>query len=267
MSSPVPPPSASGDASERAAAEAQKHLRDLERRIVWIWGNAVIVILTLTAAFVSVWVSLWGVSFGLRLLVGLVLVFAAHMIYQHRQLRKTQRALAEHQIQTEVFRRMAIIDPLTGLYNRRFAEQRITAEMARSERRGLSFVVVLFDLNDFKQINDQYGHGAGDLALKSFAELLSRSTRGSDLAVRWGGDEFMVLLLDCELDQLSRVLVRLDGFKIELAGKPFPIRFSVGWKAYEPGEKLEELLEQADRNLYANKARAKEPQRPVSTPA
>jgi diguanylate cyclase (GGDEF)-like protein len=265
MPSPLPP--ASADAPERAAAEAQKHLRDLERRIIWLWGNAVIIILTLTAAFVSVWVSLWGVSFGVRVLIGLVLIFTAHMIYQHRQLRKTQRALAEHQIQAEVFRRMSIIDPLTGLYNRRFAEQRISSEMARSSRRGLSFIVVLLDLDDFKQINDQYGHTAGDLALKSFAELLTRSTRGSDLAVRWGGDEFMLLLLDCELDQLSRVLVRLDGFKIELAGKPFAIRFSVGWKAYEPGDKLEKVLEEADRNLYANKARAKEPPRRVSTPA
>ena len=266
MSSPLPPASAD-DAPDRAAAEAQAHLRDLERRIVWIWGNAVIVILTLTAAFVSVWVSLWGISAGVRVLVGLVLIFTAHMIYQHRQLRKTQRALAEHQIQAEVFRRMAIIDPLTGLYNRRFAEQRLAAEMARASRRGLSLIVVLFDLDDFKQINDQYGHSAGDLALKSFAELLSRSTRGSDLAVRWGGDEFMLLLLDCELDQLSRVLVRLDGFKIELAGKQFPVRFSVGWKAYEPNDKLEALLEEADRNLYANKARGKDPRHPVATPA
>jgi diguanylate cyclase (GGDEF)-like protein len=264
MSSPLPPDS--GDTHERAAAEAQAHLRDLERRIIWIWSNAVVVILSLTAALVSVWAYLLGLTLGLRALIALVLIFAAHMIYQHSRLRKTQRALAEHQIQAEVFRRMAIVDPLTGLYNRRFAEQRIAAEMGRSQRRGLSFIVVLLDLNDFKQINDKYGHAAGDLALKSFAELLSRSTRGSDLAVRWGGDEFMLLLLDCELDQLSRVLVRLDGFQIELAGKPFPIHFSVGWKAYEADDKLEQILEEADRNLYANKALAKEPRRPVPSP-
>lgn len=262
MPSPLPPAS-TADAQERAAAEAQAHLRDLEHRIVWLWGNAVVIILTLTAALVSFWVSLWGINAAVRVLIGLVLIFTAHMIYQHRLLRKTRRALAEHQIQAEVFRRMAIIDPLTGLYNRRFAEQRLAAELGRSERRGLSFIVVLFDLNDFKQINDQCGHSAGDLALKSFAELLKRSIRNSDLPVRWGGDEFMLVLLDCELDQLSRVLVRLDGLQIELAGKPFPIRFSVGWKAYQAGDKLEDILEEADRNLYANKARAKD--RPVPT--
>jgi diguanylate cyclase (GGDEF)-like protein len=265
MSSPFPPGS-SVEAQDRAAAEAQAHLRDLERRIVWLWTNAVVIILTLTAALVTAWVYTWGVSLGVRVLIGLILIFTAHMIYQQRLLRKTQRALAEHQIQAEVFRRMAIIDPLTGLYNRRFAEQRLASELGRSQRRGLSFIVVLFDLNDFKQINDQYGHAAGDLALKSFAELLTRSIRGSDLPVRWGGDEFMLVLLDCELDQLSKVLMRLDGLRIDLAGKPFAVRFSVGWKAYQPGDRLQDLLEEADRNLYANKARIKDA-RPVLTPA
>jgi len=265
MSSPLPP--AAGEASESAAAEARAHLRELERRIVWIWGNAVVVILCLTAALVSFSVAFLGLSLAVRALIGLVLLFTAHMLYQHYRLRKTQRSLAEHQIQAEVFRRMAIVDQLTGLYNRRFAEQRLAAEIARSERRGHSLIVVLLDLDNFKHINDNYGHAAGDFALKSFAELLSRSTRGSDLAVRWGGDEFMLLLLDCELDQLSRVLVRLDNFKIDLAGKPFPLRFSVGWSAYQPGDKFDELLEAADRKLYANKALAKEPRHPLPAAA
>lgn len=92
---------------------------------------------------------------------------------------------------------------------------------------------------------------------------MTRSTRGSDLAVRWGGDEFLLLLLDCELDQLSRVLMRLDGFTVDIAGKTFPVSFAVGWKAYEPGDRIDELLEVADRNLYANKARVKELRSPV----
>jgi hypothetical protein len=76
----------------------------------------------------------------------------------------------------------------------------------------------------------------------------------------------MLLLLDCELQQLSRALVRLDGFTVGVAGKQLPISFAVGWKAYEPGEKVEELLEEADRNLYANKILVKEP-RPVPASA
>jgi diguanylate cyclase (GGDEF)-like protein len=202
-----------------------------------------------------------------RALVGLVLIFTGHMVYQHLRLRNIQKELAEQQIQAEVFRRLALFDPLTGLYNRRFAEQRLRAEIARAERRGLSMIVVLLDLNDFKKINDGYGHRAGDKVLKEFAKCLSSSTRGSDLAVRWGGDEFMLLLLDCEVDQLSLVLGRLVSFAVELDGKSLTVSFAVGWKAYEPGDGLESLIEAADRKLYIHKATVKGPKQPSPVPA
>lgn len=258
-------------------AEIQANLRKLERHDLWVWGNAAIIILSLTVAIFSLSVSFYmkgeKTFFGLELrlavraLVVLVLIFTCQMIYQHFRLRKIQRALAEQQIQAEVFRRLAMFDPLTGLYNRRYAEQRLRSEIARSERRGLSLIVVLVDLNDFKQINDEHGHLAGDHVLKEFAKYLSRSTRGSDLAARWGGDEFILLLLDCEVNQLSLILSRLDGLQVELQGKVLPITFSAGWKAYEPGDQFDELIEEADRHLYARKAEAKTPRTPVATPA
>ncbi|MGA2301990.1 MAG: diguanylate cyclase [Candidatus Acidiferrum sp.] len=258
-------------------ADIQANLRKLERRDLWVWSNAAIIILSLTAAIVSLTVSLYlkgekaflglDLKLALRALVLLVLIFTCQMIYQHLRMRKIQRALAEQQIQAEVFRRLAMFDPLTGLYNRRFAEQRLRSEIARSERRGLSLIVVLVDLNDFKQINDEHGHLAGDHVLKEFAKYLSRSTRGSDLAARWGGDEFILLLLDCEVNQLSLILSRLDGLQIEFQGKVLLITFSVGWKAYEPGDQFDELIEEADRHLYEHKAAAKTPRTPVTTPA
>jgi len=258
-------------------ADIQANLRKLERRDLWVWSNAAIIILSLTAAIVSLTVSLYlkgekaflglDLKLALRALVLLVLIFTCQMIYQHLRMRKIQRALAEQQIQAEVFRRLAMFDPLTGLYNRRFAEQRLRSEIARSERRGLSLIVVLVDLNDFKQINDEHGHLAGDHVLKEFAKYLSRSTRGSDLAARWGGDEFILLLLDCEVNQLSLILSRLDGLQIEFQGEVLLITFSVGWKAYEPGDQFDELIEEADRHLYEHKAAAKTPRTPVTTPA
>lgn len=128
-------------------------------------------------------------------------------------------------------------------------------------------VVVLLDLNNFKQINDGYGHLVGDQVLKEFATRLSQATRGSDLAVRWGGDEFMLLLLDCEVEQLSVVLKRLDGFKVEVRGKPLAVSFAVGRKAYERGDGLQALLEEADRDLYSHKAEGRVPKEPVTTAA
>jgi diguanylate cyclase (GGDEF)-like protein len=245
------------------AAQISADLRRLERRDWWAWMNAVVIILGLTGAVFSLSASLqWmgvktvlGVDYrvAVRALVILVLAFTVQTIYQQVRVRKLQRELEEQHVQAEVFRRLAMFDPLTGLCNRRFAEQRLTAEIARSERRGHALIVVLLDLNDFKEINDKHGHQAGDLVLKEFAQRLASSTRGSDVAARWGGDEFMMLLVDCEVEQLSRVLVRLEGFEVQLDGKKLPISLAAGWKAYEPGDRVEELIEAADRRLYYNK--------------
>jgi len=255
------------DRTDYGVEEIRASQRQLERRDLWVWGNAVIVILSLTALVVALSVSFylegvktifgWKLSMAVRGLATIVVFFTGYMIYQHLRLRAIQRQLAERQIEAEVFRRLAMFDPLTGLYNRRFAEQRLRAEIARSERRGLSMLVVLLDLDDFKSINDKNGHLVGDLVLKEFAKVLSSSTRGSDLAVRWGGDEFMMLLLDCEVDQLSLVLNRLQGFGVDVNGKRMPVSFSVGSKAYEIGDTFEKLIEAADQNLYSNKAAGK----------
>src|SRR5207237_4051929 len=104
---------------------------------------------------------------------------------------------------SDIVRNLAMIDPLTGLYNRRYAEQRLSAEVARSARRGHPLTILSLDLNNFKEINDTYGHPAGDLVLQEFAAHLNKVIRGSDLAVRLGGDEFLVLLPDCTAEELS----------------------------------------------------------------
>jgi len=251
--------------SDFGAAEIRSNLQKIERRDLWVWGNAIVIIIALAVAIFSLSSYLVGnktflgvdESLAVRILVTLVLVFTGQIIYQHLSFRRLQRELAEQQIQAEVFRRLAMFDPLTGLYNRRFAEQRLKAEIARSERKGHPLIVVLLDLNDFKQINDTYGHQAGDTVLKEFAKRLNRATRGSDLAARWGGDEFMMLLVDCETDQLHIILERLDGFSIEAHGRELPVAHAVGWKSYEHGNNMTELIEAADRMLYANKGASK----------
>jgi len=256
------------------AAEIRANLRKVERRDLWVWGNAIIIILALAVTVFSLSSYLVGKrtflgldqTLAVRILVTLVLVFTGQIIFQHLSFRRLQRELAEQQIQAEVFRRLAMFDPLTGLYNRRFAEQRLKAEIARSERKGHPLIVVLIDLNDFKQINDTYGHQAGDTVLKEFAKRLNRATRGSDLAARWGGDEFMMLLVDCEPPQLPTILARLDGFSIEAQGRELPVAHAVGWKSYQQGESMSDLIERADRMLYINKGASKKPDSAPSQP-
>lgn len=247
------------------AAEIRASLRKIERRDLWVWGIAIVIILGLAATVLSLSAYVAGkktlfnldYSSAIRILVTLVIVFTAQIVFQHLSFRKLQGELAEQQIEAEVFRRLAMFDPLTGLYNRRFAEQRLKAEISRSQRRGHPLIVVLADLNDFKQINDTYGHQAGDTVLKEFAKRLNRATRGSDLAARWGGDEFMMLLADCEPDQLPTILARLDGFSAEVHGRELPVSLAIGWKCYQPGDQVADLIEAADRMLYANKGSGK----------
>jgi len=161
---------------------------------------------------------------------------------------------------------LAMIDALTGLYNRRFAEQRLVAEVARSARKGHPLTVVLLDLDEFKHINDTYGHPAGDLVLQEFAAALNRAVRGGDLAVRMGGDEFLLILPECNHEQLQLVLDRIGSLEVAWEGRKFPIKYSVGWKEYEAGDQPEAMLHGADQALYANKRAARKSLAPEALP-
>jgi two-component system cell cycle response regulator len=195
-------------------------------------------------------------------LVALVIIFNTYTIYQQVLIKRLRRQLAEKQNHSMILRGLAMIDALTGLYNRRFAEQRLAAEVARSARKGHPLTVVLLDLNEFKPINDSYGHAAGDLVLQEFAAALNRAIRGGDLAVRMGGDEFLLILPECNHAQLQLVLDRIGPLEVAWEGHRFPIKYSVGWKEYVSGDLPESMLVAADQALYANKRAAKNPPLP-----
>jgi diguanylate cyclase (GGDEF)-like protein len=271
-----------GDSSaeDTQLGEIQEKLRRLDRRDWWLWSTAVIVMLLLTFAVFSL--SFPGLvkvedpffqsslNRAVRGLIGLVLIFNAYTIYQQvtvkRLRRQFSRQLAEMkslQVLAGRYQRLALIDPLTGLCNRRAAEERLAAEASRAQRCGHSLSVISFDLDSFKQINDTYGHPAGDLVLKEFATRLNSVIRLSDLASRMGGDEFLLLLPECPVSQVERLLLRLRSMEIEYNNHKIPISFSAGWVGYEQGETTEQFLLRADRTLYAEKragkARATEP--------
>src|SRR5579859_3574357 len=124
-------------------------------------------------------------------LVVLVVLLGFYAIYQQSLIRRLRRQLADKQDHSQILRNMAMVDQLTGLYNRRFAEQRLAAEVSRSSRKGHPLTVVVFDLNNFKMINDKYGHPAGDMVLRNFATHIGNAIRATDFAARMGGDEFL----------------------------------------------------------------------------
>lgn len=256
--------------AEDRSREIRRSLKQIDRRDWWLWGHAVLVILSLTAAVVILSMSVvtkpeepffeFHISQSVRGLVGVVLLFNIYAIYQQIQLKRLRTELAQQieiaaqqHMRAEEFLKLAMLDPLTELHNRRFAQERLAVEMTRSERHGYSLTVLLLDLDGFKQLNDQYGHFAGDLALQGFARRLTRAIRGSDLAVRMGGDEFLVILPECQTGQVQHVLTRLVPLEIAVEGEKVSFTVSAGWANYQPGESLAQLLQRADQALYANK--------------
>ena len=251
------------------AKELAEERRRIDRRDWWVRSYSILVILLLTFAVISLTlpailtggetffnIKLTEVVFGL---ITLIVLFNIYTIYQEILIKRLRRQLLEKQDHSYILRNLAMIDPLTGLYNRRFAEQRLATEVARSERRGHPLTVLTLDLNNFKEINDTYGHPAGDQVLQEFASRLNKVIRGSDLAVRLGGDEFLVVLPECTLEQLKLVLDRLSAFELDWQGKKIPVTFSAGWKDYEMGERPEEMLARADQALYRSKRAGKKP--------
>src|ERR1700675_631651 len=260
----------SPDAGAKEMAEERKRIN---RRDWWVRGYSIFVILLLTCAVISLTLpallagdeTIFNIKYteAVFALTALIVLFNIYTICQEVLIKRLRRQLVEKQDHSYILRNLAMIDPLTGLYNRRFAEQRLAAEVSRSERRGHPLTVITLDLNNFKQINDTYGHPAGDQVLQVFAARLNKVIRGADLAVRLGGDEFLVLLPECTLPQLQIVLGRLGSMDIDWHGQKIPVTFSAGWKQYELGERPEEMLARADELLYARKRAGKKMQPPA----
>jgi len=151
--------------------------------------------------------------------------------------------------------RLATIDSLTGLYNRQTWDMFLAQQIAVAERSGKIFKIMMIDLNEFKKVNDQQGHLAGDKILLKVGIALQNSVRAVDHVARWGGDEFIILFPDAGKEVLSLVKSRLEK---ELADV---ILFSVGETGWQEGDDGDSLLLRADTALYADKQSKKIPEK------
>lgn len=256
-----------------------EHMRKLDRRQWWLWSTAVMVLLLMTIAVASfafpAMLSVEGRAYSfyldqaVRALVGMILLFSVYVVYQQttivrmrNQIAEQIRSLAEVQtLNAEVYK-LAALDQLTGLYNRRSGERRLAEEISRALRHHWPLTILLIDIDGLKQINDQLGHAAGDQLLQEFSDRLRKAIRGSDMPVRLGGDEFMVLLPECRPDEVKHVLSRVDGLVVEYGGAKIPCRFSRSWTEYKPGESAEEVMRRGDRALYEHKRAGKKSNEP-----
>lgn len=152
----------------------------------------------------------------------------------------------------------AAIDPVSGVFNRRYLQVRLGEELQRSRRHEIPLALLLIDIDDFKIVNDSYGHLAGDLVLRDVAEILRRSVRVFDVCARFGGEEFVIIMPGSTAESAMRIAERIRE-RIE-AYRPadrllatLRITVSIGLAVSEPGTTVSQLLSRADGALYAAK--------------
>jgi diguanylate cyclase (GGDEF)-like protein len=246
---------------QSAAEEYKSRLTKLQRREWSIWVTSLTIMLCLTAglAFLSFSAALRDKNV-LDSIVGLtvlILLFGSHSTYEKLVINRLRLEIAQNQAASAQWREVALVDPLTGLSNRRYAEKRLKEEILRSQRQGYPLCMVVFDLNNFKQTNDRFGHAAGDMVLKAFAESLRNVARETDVAARLGGDEFALLLTECDSVQAEAIIGRLRPGDVTFEGQFLPIRFAYGCKQYRVGDVSEDMMSGADEALYEQKRRGK----------
>ena len=160
-------------------------------------------------------------------------------------------------------REQAVRDPLTGLYNRQALDEMLDKEMKRSRRYGHTVGLLMIDVDKFKEINDRHGRLAGDWALKAVAAHLRAQVRVMDSVVRYGGDEFLVIMPESSATSAEaakrRVLDELAKRNLRGIGLDFPVTITIGCAVWPPDSKLSEqqLLASAEEALYREKKKAK----------
>jgi diguanylate cyclase (GGDEF)-like protein len=182
------------------------------------------------------------------------------LVQVSRRVRETNAALETRRRAQEQLRRQSLVDPLTGLHNRRWLDEMLVRLVTRAAQGAESLSVVMVDIDHFKRLNDGWGHPAGDVALVAVANELRRRVRPTDAVARYGGEEFAIVLPRTGADE---AMIAADRFREAIAfsgivlpdGTTLPrVTVSCGVAALQDGETAAALLGRADEALYAAKS-------------
>lgn len=188
----------------------------------------------------------------------LLTLLNSYLITRRLDLRRTRQKLISSTIQNELVRLQSFTDPLTEVYNRRSLEDMAGRFISHARRLQNPLTFMLIDVDRFKQVNTRFGHLTGDFVLSEVATLLRSSVRGSDAVVRYGGDEFLIILADADAVGASQVVRRIRKYLVDWNGArhldDFTLNLSIGTSEWSDGRTLDEMLDAADRAMYAEKS-------------
>lgn len=190
-----------------------------------------------------------------------------------RKIEELEGQVRDLKAKNEQLEKLSTHDPLTGILNRRGAHEEIgliTADLEgqeaegggrqgdQKERRRRKFSVLLADIDDFKPINDVYGHDIGDLVIKSVAEFLKKETRPSDVVARWGGEEFLIAFQNADAQHVvNKFFKKKMSLIVKTEKGDIEVTLSGGSADYRPGEILDKTVDRADKALYESKEMGK----------
>ncbi|KAA0257376.1 GGDEF domain-containing protein [Deferribacter autotrophicus] len=158
----------------------------------------------------------------------------------------------------ERIEQLAIRDGLTGLYNHAYFQETLNKTFLEAKRYGKNFSLIIIDIDHFKKVNDTYGHLAGDLVLKEFANILVSNSRKSDIIARYGGEEFSVILTNTFFEgakqYLEKLMFKISNHIFDFQNSVFKITFSAGFTQFKDSyESAKDMLDKADKALYISK--------------
>jgi len=256
--------------SESTLVRVTQELSKLERRDWELWAivsltgvlaSAAILAIALPSAFVDKGSVHFEITISRPLAFGLLLLVAllnTYLIAKRMEVRRLREEVISNTLQKQVIEQQSFTDPLTEIYNRRSLDEIVGRFISQARRRKAALTFLMVDMDKFRDINSRFGHLTGDFVLAEAASLLKHSIRGSDAIVRYGGDEFLILLADTTSDGAERVVARIADHLSEwnAAGHihNLSLSLSIGKSEWHDGQTLDEVLDAADQRMYEQKS-------------
>jgi diguanylate cyclase (GGDEF)-like protein len=258
-----------GHHSDSVLANVNCELRKLEKRDAELWlivtatgvlAAAGLLAILLPAAFLKSGNLHFEITVSKELACGLLVLLTlanSYIVSRRTEFRRVRQKVISTAMQNELIRLQSFTDPLTEIYNRRSLDELAARFIGQAKRLGNPLTFLLIDVDRFKQVNTQFGHLTGDFVLTEMATLLKSSIRGTDAAIRYGGDEFLIVLANTSAAGAAIVVERIEtslkDWNQSSNLDDLTVSLSIGMAEWIDGKTLDEVLDLADRHMYEEK--------------